>query len=50
MTRKEIIDILAKCVRTIEFENYTETVPGEVQAMEGAIELIEDMEDEDDGK
>lgn len=50
MTRKEIIDVLSKCVRAIEFGDYTELVPGEVAAMEGAIELIEEMEDDDDGK
>lgn len=50
MTKKEIIEILSKCVRVIEFEEYTELVPGEIQALEGAIELIEQMENEDDGR
>lgn len=50
MNRKEVIDILEKCVRTIQFEDYEELVPGEVMAMEKAIELLEGMEDEDDGK
>lgn len=48
MSRTEIIDIIMKHVNIMEFEEYTELVPNEIQAMREAIRILEDTEAKDD--